>query len=75
MPGSDHVVTLTFDEGEGVTTFAQHFLHLSKGNRDGHLESGMDTGLTETFNRLEGLLASMVRPHGPHPQVEVGHEP
>jgi uncharacterized protein YndB with AHSA1/START domain len=59
MPGSDHVVTLTFEESDGMTTMTEHFLHPSRENRDGHLKSGIETGLRETFARLDELLASM----------------
>jgi uncharacterized protein YndB with AHSA1/START domain len=59
VPGSDHVVTLTFEEHDGITTVTQQFLHSSKTNRDMHLASGMENGLSEVFERLEGILAEL----------------
>jgi uncharacterized protein YndB with AHSA1/START domain len=59
IPGSDHLVTLTFEEQGGVTTLTQRILHGSKQGRDAHLKSGMEQGLVETFERLEALLGSL----------------
>jgi uncharacterized protein YndB with AHSA1/START domain len=60
MPGSDHLVTLTFEETRGVTTMTEQFLHPSRENRDGHLRSGLEAGVQETFVRLDEVLVSMV---------------
>lgn len=59
MPGSDHLVTLTFEEAHGLTTMTERFLHPSRENRDGHLRSGLEAGVQETFARLDEVLASM----------------
>lgn len=59
IPGSDHVVTLTFVEKNGRTTLTQHILHASKEARDGHLKSGLDAALEWIFKRLDGVLAAM----------------
>ena len=59
VPGSDHVVTVTFEEHHGITTVTQQFLHPSKTNRDMHLASGMENGLAETFERLDAVLAEL----------------
>jgi uncharacterized protein YndB with AHSA1/START domain len=48
--------TITFEEHDGVTTMTSHVLHPSKEARDGHLNSGMEAGASETFDRLEDLL-------------------
>lgn len=53
IPGSDHVVSLGFEERAGVTTMTMRIIHESKEARDGHLSSGMETGLEESFDRLE----------------------
>jgi uncharacterized protein YndB with AHSA1/START domain len=58
IPGSDHTVALTFEEREGVTTLAMRITHETKENRDGHLKSGMETGLQESFNRIEQLASA-----------------
>lgn len=53
IPGSDHVVALGFEDRGGVTTMTMRIIHESKEARDGHLSSGMETGLEESFDRLE----------------------
>ena len=58
FPGSDHVVTVSFVERGGVTTVTQVFLHPSKQSRDGHLASGMEVGLEETWLRLADLVGA-----------------
>lgn len=59
VPGSDHTVTLTFEEQDRVTTMSMRILHRSAQNRDGHLASGMERGLEDMFDRIEELTASM----------------
>jgi uncharacterized protein YndB with AHSA1/START domain len=71
VPQSEHLVTLTFEERNGVTTLTHHILHASKENRDGHLQSGMDRGLPDLFARLDAVLDSMAAPapEGDHPST------
>jgi hypothetical protein len=38
----------------------EQFLHPSRENRDGHLRSGLEAGVQETFVRLDEVLVSMV---------------
>lgn len=52
-PTSLHEVTLTFEERDGVTTQRLLLLHASAENRDGHLKSGMQSGLDHQFDALE----------------------
>jgi len=59
VPGSDHVVTLTFEEKNGVTTLTQRMTHTSKTNRDGHLQSGLDKAIEFTFTTLEKVAQSL----------------
>jgi uncharacterized protein YndB with AHSA1/START domain len=59
VPGSDHLVTITFEERGGVTTLTQTFLHQSKQARDGHLNAGMSRGLEATFERLDAVLVAL----------------
>lgn len=56
MPGSEHLVTLTFEESRGITVMTEQFLHPSRENRDGHLRSGLETGIQETLARLDAAL-------------------
>jgi uncharacterized protein YndB with AHSA1/START domain len=48
--------TVTFSEGNGVTTISQRVLYRDRDTRDGVLESGMTRGTAEAFRRLEALL-------------------
>ncbi|BAY99765.1 hypothetical protein NIES37_37480 [Tolypothrix tenuis PCC 7101] len=59
VPNSDHLNILTLNEVGGKTTLHIHIQHQSKEQRDGHLQSGMEEGLSETLNRLEALLQSI----------------
>jgi uncharacterized protein YndB with AHSA1/START domain len=67
VPGSDHVVTVTFVERDGLTTVTQHFAYASKESRDGHLQTGMDKGAEESFVRLEQLAATLAAGAGAAP--------
>ena len=53
------LVTTTYEEHDGKTTLTSRCLHPSRENRDGHLQSGMEGGAGETFDRLEELLANL----------------
>ncbi len=64
IPGSDHLVTLTFTEQAGRTTLTEHLLHASRENRDGHLQSGMEEGMQQTLDRLEELVEELARKGG-----------
>ncbi len=59
VPNSDHLNTLTLTEQDGKTTLQILILHSSVEQRDGHLQSGMETGLNQSLNRLEQLLESI----------------
>jgi uncharacterized protein YndB with AHSA1/START domain len=55
----DALVTMTLTEQGGRTKLQSVILHADKESRDGHLNSGMENGARETFDRLEALLATM----------------
>ena len=59
MPGHEMVVTVTLEEKDGRTTLKSRILYQSKADRDGHLQSGMEPGMQETFDRLEELLEAL----------------
>jgi uncharacterized protein YndB with AHSA1/START domain len=59
MPGTGYVVTVTLDEQDGETTLTSHLLYQSQEHRDGHLQSGMEWGMNETYQRLDELLATL----------------
>jgi uncharacterized protein YndB with AHSA1/START domain len=57
IPGSDHVVTLTFEERAGGTRFSEHLAYPSRAVRDGHLRA-MEGGMAEQFARIDELISS-----------------
>jgi uncharacterized protein YndB with AHSA1/START domain len=61
IPGSDYVVTMTLVERDGKTTLTSHCVYKTKEHRDGHIMSGMEPGMQETFHRLDELLADLVQ--------------
>ena len=59
MPGHIAVDTAVFDEVDGKTTVTVTSLFDSVEDRDGMLESGMESGAAETWERLAELLARL----------------
>jgi uncharacterized protein YndB with AHSA1/START domain len=62
MPGftsDEYQVTSSFVESGGKTTLTTTILHNSKENRDGHLNSGIEGGVTTAYDRLAEVVASM----------------
>lgn len=59
----DHpaLVTVTFEERDGRTTMTSVSLYESREYRDGHLSSGMESGMVEALNRLAELLVTLRR--------------
>jgi uncharacterized protein YndB with AHSA1/START domain len=56
---ADALVTMTLTEQGSRTRLQTVVLHPNKDSRDGHLNSGMESGARETFDRLEALLAAL----------------
>ena len=54
----ESIVTTTLDERDGRTTLTSRVLYQSIEHRDGHVNSGMEAGASETFDRLAELLAA-----------------
>lgn len=61
-PDAESVNTMTLEEADGLTTLQTVVVHSSREHRDGHLQSGMETGMQQTFDRLENLLAARDTP-------------
>lgn len=62
MPGHISVDTLTLEDlGGGRTKLIAHSLFDSKEDRDGMLQSGMEEGAAETYDRLAELLRTLKR--------------
>lgn len=58
-PGSETINTLTLSEQDGKTTLTIHVLYPSKEIRDAVIQSGMEKGAAETYDRLEQHLETM----------------
>jgi uncharacterized protein YndB with AHSA1/START domain len=57
LPGNHELVeTITLEEADGITTVTDHMRFRSKEDRDGMVDSGMESGATESMDRLEDLL-------------------
>ncbi len=59
MPGHVSVDTVTLEDLGGRTRLTAHSLFDSKEDRDGMLQSGMEEGAGETYDRLAEYVASM----------------
>ena len=59
MPGHDYLVTATLEEEGGKTTLTSRLQYKSVEDRDGHVNSGMEGGMRETYDRLGEHLAAM----------------
>jgi uncharacterized protein YndB with AHSA1/START domain len=56
MPGHVSVETMTLEEHDGKTTFTATSVYDSVEDRNGMLESGMESGAVETMERLDEYL-------------------
>ena len=61
MPGHVSVETLTLVEHDGKTTVTATSVFDSTEDRDGMLQSGMEEGAAETYDRLEELAQQLAR--------------
>ena len=60
MADAGHVVvTVSFEERDGKTHLVSHELYPSREARDAALESGMESGMRETMDQLDELVASL----------------
>jgi uncharacterized protein YndB with AHSA1/START domain len=57
--GAEAVNETTFDELDGVTTMTTLVRHAQKEHRDAHIESGMESGMQVSFDRMEDLVGSL----------------
>ena len=60
MPGHVLVETVTFEEQNGKTKVTVTGLYQSVEDRDGMLQSGMEEGANESYERLTELLEALV---------------
>ena len=61
MPGTDFVTTIQFQEWDGGTLLVSRMQYQSQEHRDGHLQSGMEGGMNETYERLDEVLEELDR--------------
>ena len=61
MPGHISVETLTLEEHEGKTTVTATSVFDSVQDRDGMLESGMESGAAESYDRLDEYLEVLTK--------------
>jgi uncharacterized protein YndB with AHSA1/START domain len=59
VPGHVLLETVTLEEVNGKTRMTEQSVFQSVGDRDGMVESGMESGATEMMDRLEKLLAAV----------------
>ena len=59
MPGHDYLVTVSYVEKDSKTTITSRLQYKSIEDRDGHLQSGMEPGMRETYDRLGEHLATL----------------
>ena len=59
MPGRIAVETLVFTEQDGKTTITSTSRFNTKQDRDGMIESGMESGMNDSYAALDRLLASL----------------
>lgn len=62
MPGHVSTDTAEFEERDGMTIFTARSLFASKEDRDGMLQSGMEEGAAESYDRLEEYVKGMASP-------------
>ena len=58
-PDAAAVSTTTFTQHEGRTTLSILVQHISRENRDMHLNSGMEAGMQESMNHLEQVARTL----------------
>jgi uncharacterized protein YndB with AHSA1/START domain len=61
MPGHIIVETFHFSENDGVTTITAVSTYNSQEDLDGMINSGMEAGAAESYDRLEELLATQAQ--------------
>jgi uncharacterized protein YndB with AHSA1/START domain len=61
MPGHVSVQTVTFEEKDGMTTLSGKATFDTKEERDGMMQSGMEEGMVETYERLDEYLEDLQR--------------
>ena len=61
-PGHVSLESIRFEERDGKTVIRNHSVYQSVADRDGMIESGMEEGMNDGFDRLDELLATLRQP-------------
>jgi len=61
-PGHVSLESIRFEERDGKTIIRNHSVYQSVADRDGMIESGMEEGMNDGFDRLDELLARLRQP-------------
>ena len=61
-PGNVSLESLIFEENDGKTVIRNHSVYQTVQARDAMVESGMEGGVNEGFDRLDELLAKLRQP-------------
>lgn len=59
MGGEPSIVTVTFDEADGITNVSTTIKYASKADRDEAVATGMTDGMEISYQRLDGVLAEI----------------
>jgi len=59
MGGEPSIITVTFDETDGVTNVSTSIKFASKADRDAAIETGMTDGMEMNYKRLDEMLTIM----------------
>ncbi len=58
MGGDPSIITVTFNEADGITNVATLIKYASKEDRDAAMSTGMTDGMEMSYQSLDGVLAS-----------------
>ena len=61
LPGHISVETMTLTERDGRTLLTVHDVFSSKEDLDGMLQSGMESGMAESYDRLDDLITELTK--------------
>jgi uncharacterized protein (TIGR03086 family) len=64
FPEAEATSTMTLSEADRITTLRTLVQHRTREARDGHVDSGMESGMQDTFDRLDDLLVDAGTPRG-----------
>ena len=59
MGGEPSIITVTFDEIDGITNVATNIKYASQADRDAALETGMTDGMEMNYKKLDEILTEL----------------